>query len=236
MTSRDIEIAVPGGVLPAYLALTDTGRSAPAVVLLQEIFGVNANMRQVADDHAARGFDAIVPDLFWRQQPGVQLDPLRAEDRDRAVQLMNGMDQALAVDDALAAAAQLKTLAGSTRKVAAVGWCLGGKLAYLLATKPGIAAAVSYYGVAIQGALDQAVNIRVPLLLHIAEDDHLCPPPARKAIVDAMSPHPGVQVLTYPNVGHAFARFASPAFNADAAMRADSATDAFLRETLAGSA
>lgn len=181
MVSCDIQITLAsGGVLPAYFAPAKGTDRAAGIVLLQEIFGINANMREITEEYAAHGFNAIAPDLFWRQEPGVRLDPGRAADRERATAFMKGMDQALAVDDALAAAMHLLLWPNATSKVGAVGYCLGGELAYLLSARQGIDAAVSYYGVGIQAALDKADAIRCPLLLHIAEEDHLCPPPQRK--------------------------------------------------------
>lgn len=233
MASSDIEINLPaGGRLPAYLAKAETDGPAGGVVILQEIFGVTDNLRAIADDYASQGFNAVVPDLFWRQEPGVKLDPSRPEDRERATQLMHGLDQALAVSDALAAAAMLRGLEGANGKVGAVGYCLGGKLAYLLSTEPGVDAAVSYYGVAIQKALDRAPDIRSPLLLHIAGDDHLCPPEAQDTIKTALGSQLGVTILTYPGVGHAFARRGGAGFDAAAADRADGATAALFAATL----
>ena len=214
----------------AYLAQPDRPNGA-GVVVLQEIFGVNANMRSVADELAAAGFTAIVPDLFWRQQPGVELNP--ATDRERATELMKGLDQDLAVQDALLAADYVRTLAGANGKVGAVGYCLGGKLAYLLSMKAGIDAAASYYGVAIQGALDQIGAVRSPLLLHIAEEDTLCPPEAQAAIEQAAGQHSDrVTVMRYPGVGHAFARRGSPVFDRPSAERADKTTKELLRANL----
>ena len=201
-------------------------------MLLQEIFGLNANIRAIADGYAARGYSVVAPDLFWRQEPGVQLDPANAADRDRATALMKGLDQRLVVADALAAASYLSALKGASGKVGAVGYCLGGKLAYLLAAHPEIHSAVSYYGVAIQAELGAAADIACPLLLHIAMDDHLCPPLAQSAIREALGPVEGVEILEYPGVGHAFARRGGPGFNAVAAERADMATAAFLTHTL----
>ena len=206
----------------AYLTQPDRPDGA-GVVILQEIFGVNANMRAVADAFSAAGFNAIVPDLFWRQQPGVELDP--ATDRDRATELMKGLDTELAVGDALVAADYLRSLDGANGKVGAVGYCLGGKLAFLLAMDPMIDAAVSYYGVAIQERLDQIGNVRSPLLLHLAEEDHLCPPDAQRAIEQAAAAHADrIHVIRYPGVGHAFARINSPAYVAASAEAADEAT------------
>jgi hypothetical protein len=129
------------GLLPAYVAGAEGAASRPAVVILQEIFGINANMRSVADNYAARDFVAIVPDLFWRQEKGLQLDPSVPEDRDRATTLMKGLDIELAVQDALAAVDYLRTDQHVSGGIAAVGYCLGGKLAYLLAMQPGVDAA-----------------------------------------------------------------------------------------------
>lgn len=99
MTSGDIHITLPtGGALPAYFAPASRAGSTAGIVLLQEIFGVNDNMREIADDYAKRGFHAIVPDLFWRQEPGVHLDPANPADRERATVLMKGLDQSLAVE------------------------------------------------------------------------------------------------------------------------------------------
>jgi len=231
--SSDIQIALRDGeTLPAYLARADGRSSAAGIVLLQEIFGVNANMRALADDYAARGFNAIVPDLFWRQEPSVQLDPADAAGRERATELMRGLDTALALDDAVAAATHLRSFDNASGKVGAVGFCLGGKLAYLLATRPQIDAAVSYYGVAIQSVLDKAKDVRAPLLLHIAQQDQLCPPEAQTAIKNALASHAHVTILDYPSVGHAFARRGGSGFDEAAADKADHATADFLARTL----
>lgn len=219
-----------GSSFDAYLARPRDANGA-GVVILHEIFGVNANMRSVADALAAAGFNAIVPDLFWRQQPGVQLDPER--DRERATELMKGLDVGLAVSDALLAADHLRTLGRSNGKIGAVGYCLGGKLAYLLSADERIDAAVSYYGVGIHGVLDRIGDVRCPLLLHVAEDDHLCPPDAQDEIERAAAGlSDRICVVRYPGVGHAFARRGSPAFHRESANRADDATTAFLRAKL----
>lgn len=233
MTSSRIDVDLPSGdKMPAYLASPEGEAAASGVVLLQEIFGINANMRAVADDYASRGIVAIVPDLFWRQEPGVELDPSSAADRDRATELMKGMDQPQAVEDALGAAAYLRAMDGGPAKVGAVGYCLGGKLAFLLATRSGIDAAVSYYGVAIQASLDKASDLQAPLLLHIAGEDHLCPPEAQAKIKDALASVEDVTVMDYPGVGHAFARRGGQGYDAASAERADGATAAFLQQHL----
>lgn len=237
MPSSIIDIPLNSGeTMPAYLARPADDNPRGGIVLLQEIFGINANMRAIADDYASRGYMAIAPDLFWRQEKGVELDPAKAEDRDRATELMKGMDQNLAVDDALASAAYLREMASDDLNVGAVGYCLGGKLAFMLSTKDGIDAAVSYYGVAIQSVLDKAPEIKAPLLLHIAMDDHLCPPEAQQAIHDALGHCQNVTIIDYPGVGHAFARKGGASFDQAAAQKADAATTEFFDSELSAAA
>lgn len=226
LTSADEE------TFEAYLATPDAANGA-GIVLLQEIFGVNSNMRATADSYAAEGYHVIVPDLFWRQERGVELDPGNEADRERAAELLKGLDQILAVEDSLIAADYLRNVPGNSGKIGAVGYCLGGKLAYLMATRDGIDVAVSYYGVLIQSALEQIPNIRCQLLLHIACDDHLCPQDAQASIIDAAASRSEIiTVLTYPHVGHAFARRGSAVYNSEAAKRADAATLALLNKDL----
>ncbi len=225
-----------GKAFTGYLALPKRP-IGPALVILQEIFGINANVRAIADGYADAGYIAIAPDLFWRQKPNVELDPGSAEDREQATAFLKGLDVPLAVSDSLTAAAHARSVQGASGKVGAVGYCLGGKLAYLLATHEGIDAAVSYYGVGIQGALDQAPKVQCPLLLHIAAEDALCPPPAQASIKQAMAPlGKQVVIMDYPGVGHAFARRGGSGFDARSASRADGATVSFLASQLGVSA
>ena len=214
----------------AYRARPDGPLPVHGIVLLQEIFGINAFVREAADRWASAGYAVIAPDLFWRQQPRVELNPESGADRARAMDLMKGLNETLALQDIQSAATFLRTSMTCT-KVAAIGYCLGGKLAYLAATQPGIDAAVSYYGVAIQSSLDRASSIKAPLLLHLAGDDHLCPATAQEKIVETLKPA-GVQIELHPGVGHGFARFGSPIFNDAAFTKADGTTRRFLSSAL----
>ncbi len=234
MASNNIEVELPSGEkMPAYFAKGQGTEPSPSVVILQEIFGVNANIRAIADDYAERNFNAVAPDLYWRQQAGVQLSAKKPEEVKQAMDLMKGMDQELAAQDAVAAGNFARQLEGANGKLGAVGYCIGGKIAYLLATKPGVDAAVSYYGIAIYGALDKASEIKCPLLLHIPEEDHLCPPEAQAKIKQALASRSGVRIMTYPGVDHAFARQGGDAFNAEATKRADAGTAALFADALA---
>ena len=230
MASDRITIDLPSGDhMAAYLARPDGPQSNMGIVLLQEIFGVNAKLRAVADRHAAIGIATIVPDLYWRQERGVDLDPAKQADTDRGMALMKGMDQDQAAQDALAAADHLRGLDGGPTRIGAIGYCIGGKLAYLVSMQSGVEAAVSYYGIAIYAALDKAAEARMPLLLHLAEDDKLCPPDAQAEIKAAFAPMPNVEIMTYPGVGHAFARRGGDATYAPPAGRADKATPHLLQ-------
>jgi carboxymethylenebutenolidase len=231
--SHDVKVtAGDGGGFSAYLAAPQTPNGA-VLVVLQEIFGVNSNIRGIADDFAAEGYVAIAPDLFWRQEPRVQLDPSREADRAKAMHLNTHLDQRQAIADAAAALEVARGYASPTASGFAVGYCLGGKLAYLMAARGMVNAAVSYYGVGIQAALDEVPNIKGRILLHVAENDALCPPEAQQKIrvaVSAMGPR-GI-VLTHPGAAHAFARRNGAAFNAEATTRANIATQDFLTAAL----
>jgi carboxymethylenebutenolidase len=212
-----------GHEFSAYLALPAGGRG-PGVVVLQEIFGVNANMRSVCDWFAARGFLAVCPDLFWRIEPGLELSP--ESDFDRALGMLGKLDFAKAVDDAAAAMNFLRDHPACTRRVGAVGYCLGGRLAYELAVRYQPDAAVGYYGVGIEQVLG---NVRGPLMLHVAGLDKYCPPAALEKIQAA---HPGA-VHLYPNCDHAFARKGGMHCDPAAAELADLRTiEFFLRHLI----
>src|SRR2546426_10678541 len=159
-----------GGACAAYLALPASG-TGPGIVVMQEIFGVNQVMRDITDWYAAHGCVAICPDLFWRQEPGVQLTDQTEAEWQRALQLYQGLDEATAVADTAAAMAFLRAHPACTGKAGGVGFCLGGKLVYLLAARHDPDCAVGYYGVGIDNALTEAANIRCPLMLHIRSEE-----------------------------------------------------------------
>src|SRR5882672_8626534 len=181
--------AFAGGEFDGYLALPASG-SGPGIVVLQEIFGVNAHMRSVADWYAARGFVALCPDLFWRQERGVQLTDQTPEEWQKAFALYQGLDEAKAVDDAGAALEFLRAHPACNGSVGAVGFCLGGNLAWLLSVRYQPDCAVGYYGVSIEKTLREAKNLSSPLMLHIAGKDQYCPPAAQEQIHAALDSNP----------------------------------------------
>ena len=194
--------AFDGGEFDAYLALPASGYG-PGIVVLQEIFGVNSFMRSVADWYAAHGFVALCPDLFWRMERGVDLTEA---DRPKAFELYRKLDEAKAVEDSAAALEFLRKHPACSGRAGAVGFCLGGNLAYLLSVRYKPDCAVGYYGVSIEKSLDEARNLNNPLMLHIAGADQFCPPEAQAQIHAALDANPLVTIHDYPGRGHAFGR------------------------------
>ena len=222
-----------GGKFEAYLALPASGYG-PGIVVLQEIFGVNAHMRSVADWYAVRGFVALCPDLFWRQERGVELTDQTPEDWQKAFALYQGLDEAKAVDDSAAALEFLRQHAACNGRVGAVGFCLGGNLAYLLAVRYQPDCAVGYYGVSIEKSLAEAPHLSTPLMLHIAGRDQYCPPEAQAQIHSALDAHPLVSICDYAEQNHAFGRPGGEHYDGSAAELANLRTLEFFARNLFG--
>ncbi|WP_353859143.1 dienelactone hydrolase family protein [Azospirillum formosense] len=229
------DISIPagdGGSFSAYVAKPAGGGPAPGLVVIQEIFGVNQVMRDLCDGFAAQGWLAVCPDLFWRQEPGVQITDKTQEEWNRAFALMNGMDQDKAVDDLKATLAWLRQSPDCTGKAGSVGYCLGGRLAFMMAARSDSDANVSYYGVGLDGLTGEAASITKPLLMHIAEKDQFVPAEAREKILAAVKGNPNVTAHVYPGVDHAFARAGGAHFDAEAAELANGRTTAFFKQHL----
>lgn len=231
MSGQEITISGPDGSFAAYLATPAVG-NAPGIVIIQEIFGVNAVMRAMADELSASGFFALVPDLFWRLEPGVQLTDKTEAEWQRAFDLMKRFDAAAGVTDIQTAITHLRAVPGCTGKVGAVGYCLGGLLAYLTAVRTDADASVGYYGVNIQTMLGEAANIRKPLMLHIAGKDEFVPPDAQQQIVDGLAGNKLVTIHRYPQMDHAFARPGGKHYDQANAGLANSRTATFFRQHL----
>lgn len=231
MKGRYIDIpSRDGGTFRGYLATPAQGKG-PGIVLCHEIYGVNATMREVADYYAEEGYTVLAPDLFWRAEPGIELG-YSPEDSERAFALYRGFDQDKGVEDIDASIRTLDSLAECAGKVGVLGFCLGGKLAYLAACRlPNVACAVSYYGVGIETALGEAAALRGRLVLQIAAQDRFCPAEAQQQILAALSNHENVEVYICPGVDHAFARAGGEHWNKAAALMAHQrSVTAFRRE------
>ncbi len=226
MKPPSIQVRSEDGEFAAYLA-APARPNGVAIVVLQEIFGVNANIRAIADGYAQRGFTVVAPDLFWRSGQGIELDPSSETDKAEALELMKQLDRNQAVSDGAAALRELRNRIPGLKPSAAVGYCFGGAISYLMAARGIVDVGVAYYGTGIHTLLDEMAAPKGRLLLHIAGDDYLCPEEAQRKIVDAAA-QAGAQVIVHPSVGHAFARVGGDAYDREAAERADSATQALL--------
>jgi Dienelactone hydrolase and related enzymes len=219
------------GDFSAYLAAPESGQG-PGVVLLQEIFGVNAVMRELADLYATRGFFALVPDLFWRIRPGINLTDKTDGEWQEAFALLQQFDIAAGIKDVQTAITALRSQAGVNGKVGASGYCLGGLLAYLTATRTDADACVDYYGINIQKFLAESGNLQNPLMLHVAVKDEFQPPEAQKLVADGLASNPLVTLYDYPEMSHAFARPGGAHYDAANASLANSRTISFFRQHL----
>lgn len=225
--------AKDGGTFGAYIAFPAAKTQAPALIVIQEIFGVNAELRAKCDELARAGFVTCAPDLFWRQEPGVQLTDKTDAEWQKAFGFYNGFDVDKGVEDLRATLHVLKGHAATTGQVGCVGYCLGGKLAYLMAARTKIDCAVSYYGVGLEGLLDESASIKKPLMLHIAELDKFVPPAAQDTINKGLKNNPLITVHSYPGVDHAFARGQGQHYDEAAAKQANARTLDFFRAHLA---
>ena len=224
-------ISVPardGASFKAYLATPEYG-SGPGIVLLQEIFGINQYIRDVADYYAEEGYVVLAPDLFWRLEPGVELDE---SDFQKAFALYQKFDVAKAVEDIVATVAALRARPACKGKIGALGFCLGGKLAYLAAAEAGVDCAVGYYGVAIEQQLDLVPKIKCPLVLQFAAEDKFVPAAAVAEIRKAFAGRGNVDIHVYPGVDHAFARPGGHAWNKPATLMAHSRSIALFRRVM----
>lgn len=207
-------------------------KPAGAVVLIQEIFGVNDALRATAATLAEYGFFVLAPDLFWRQEPNVDLTDKSDAEWKKAFALMNGFDQAKGVDDLKATLHAARKLPGSNGRAATVGFCLGGRLAFMMATHSDADLNIAYYGVGLDGLLGDLPRVHKPLLLHIAEKDEYVPPEAQHKILAATKGNPHVHAYSYRDVQHAFARVNGIHYNALAATIANGRTGEALAAAL----
>lgn len=228
------DITIPskdGGSFNAYIAMPEVG-PAPCVIVIQEIFGINQGIREKCDWLARQGFVACAPDLFWRIKPGIELSDQVPEELERAFELFGLFDIEKGIEDIRATKHTLKGHADSSGKVGCLGYCLGGKLAYLTACQTDIDASIGYYGVGIEELLAQANNIQNPLMLHIAEEDGFVPKEAQGKIHQELGNNGKVTLHSYAGMDHAFTRVGGDNYDPQAAQIADQRSIEFLKTHL----
>jgi carboxymethylenebutenolidase len=229
--SKYITVETPDGSFQAYVARPST-LPAPAIVVIQEIFGVNADLRDTCDELAAQGYLALSPDLFWRMEPGIDLSDQSEAEWKKGVALYTAFDLDKGVADIAATLQTARTLAGASGKVGLMGFCLGGLMAFITTARAGADASVVYYGGRTEQYLAEAKNIRNPLLMHLGEEDEYINKDAQKAIIEALKGNPLAQVFTYPGSMHAFARHRGVHYDKAAATLANGRTADFFKRNL----
>ena len=217
------------GGFAAYVATPKTPRGG-TVVLIQEIFGVNHAMRALCDWVADMGFHAIAPDLFWRIEPGIDITDGSEAEWKRAFELFNLFDQKKGVEDLTATLAAARKLGDG--RVGTMGFCLGGRLAAMMAIGSDADCNISYYGVGLEGMADDFAKVKAPLLMHIAEKDKFVPPEAQAKILAAVKGLPNIAAYVYPGVDHAFARMGGHSWDGLAATIANGRTAELLAAKL----
>jgi carboxymethylenebutenolidase len=226
----EIDPLAHDGKFNAYVA-EPQGEPKAAVVVIQEIFGVNEGIRRKCDHWASLGYLAFAPDLFWRLQPGVELDPDVSEQFQEALGLMGRFDQDLGIRD-IEATIRAARQRGAA-KVGCVGYCLGGRLAFMTSTRTDVDASVGYYGVGIDNLLREKHAIARPLMLHIPTADGFVGPEVQKAMHEGLDDHPKVVLHDYEGLDHGFAAEMGQRRVETAARLADSRTEAFFADHLA---
>ena len=219
------------GEFTAYRA-TPASTPKAAIVVIQEIFGVNAGIRRKCDTLAEAGYLAIAPDLFWRLEPGIELDPDIKPEFDRALELMGQFDQDKGIADMEAAVRAVRSELGDGTKVGVVGYCLGGRLAFMTAARTDVDASVGYYGVGIDGLLGEKNAIAHPVLLHVPEEDHFVDKDAQAAMHAGLDDHPKVTIYDYAGEDHGFATEFGERRSDASAKLADERTAKFFAEHL----
>jgi len=219
------------GDFTAYRA-TPAGTPKAAIVVIQEIFGVNAGIRRKCDTLAEAGYLAIAPDLFWRLEPGIELDPDIKPEFDRALELMDQFDQDKGIADIEASIRAARAELGDRGKVGVVGYCLGGRLAFMTAARTDVDASVGYYGVGIEGLLGEKNAIAHPVLLHVPEEDHFVDKDAQAAMHAGLDDHPKVTIYDYAGEDHGFATEFGERRSDASAKLADERTAEFFAEHL----
>lgn len=221
----------PNSAFRGYLA-RPASLPAPTVVVLQELFGVNADMRQTCDELAADGFIALCPDLFWRQRPGVDLNVRSPEDWITGLALYTAFDRDRGVGDVVCAMDAAARLEGGTGKVGLLGYCMGALLAFMTAARSRVDAAVCFHGADTEKYLDEASAISSPMMLHLAGEDEFMPRAARNAITATLGWRPEIQVFCYEGCHHAFTRHNGLHYEAGAARLAIARTRRFLHDAI----
>ena len=229
--SNRISINGRNGTFGAYIARPENA-PAPAVVVLHEVFGINADIREKCDELAEQGFIGVAPELYWRQEKGVDLSVRSEPDWQHGLRLNQAYDRdggAMDIKDTTETVAKLRECTG---KVGVMGYCIGGLMTFLTTVRYGVDAAVAYHGGDTEKYLDEAGGFRAPMLMHLGEEDEFISKAAQAQIKAALAGKPNVTIYSYPGQWHAFTRINGVHYNAEAAALANARTNEFLNQQL----
>ncbi|HVO02188.1 MAG TPA: dienelactone hydrolase family protein [Candidatus Cybelea sp.] len=222
--------AKDGGTFRGYLATPASGKG-PGIVLCQEIFGVNAYVREVADSYAKDGYTVLAPDLFWRIEPNVDMG-YSPQEWERAFDFFKKFNVDKGIEDIGVAGEALRKRPECSGKVGALGFCLGGKLAYLTACRVRVDASVCYYGVGIDQNLDESKNIKCPMVMHFADQDQFVPMESIEKVRAHFKSRPEIEIYVYHGVDHAFARSGGDHYDKAATLTAHARSMALFKKAL----
>jgi carboxymethylenebutenolidase len=227
-----LRITSPDGSFTAYHA-RPARNAGPVIVVLHEVFGVNADLRATCDELAAEGFIAICPELFWRREPHVDLSIRAPSDWEKGLALYKAFDLDAGVRDIEATVTAARKLPGASGRVGVMGFCLGGLLTFLAAARTRVDAAVAFHGGRTEEFLDETPAIEAPLQMHLAAEDEFIPKRAQREITTALASNAGCEVFSYPGCNHAFSRHDGMHFDADAARLSRTRTLEFFNRHIA---
>jgi carboxymethylenebutenolidase len=230
MPGQTIDISADKAGFTGYLALPESKRG-PGLLLVQEIFGVNKHIRETADLYAEAGFVVLAPDVFWRVQPHVELD-YTPDDLKQGMQLAQKIDKEQMIKDMASAITTLKERPEYAGKVGVVGYCLGGTVAYKLATHDLVDCAIGYYGGGIDQSLDESKNLHCPLMLHFGAKDSHIPLTSVDKIRHGLEGKGHVEIFVYDNADHGFNCDQRPSYDRKSAMLAYGRSMVLLQKTL----
>lgn len=229
--NKHVSITGRDGKFSAYVARPDV-LPAPAIVVLQELFGVNDDIRKTCDELATQGFVAVAPDLFWRLEPGVDLSVTSEADWQHGLRLYQNYDREAGVRDIQDTIKFAGALPECNGKVAILGYCLGALMVFMTAVRSEVDAAVAYHGSDTDKYLGETDRLSAPLIMHLGEEDEFIPKSAQAAIKEALSRKPNATVYSYPGQKHAFSRHGGAHYDASAASLAHERTYQFLHQQL----
>jgi len=229
--SENIHVTTLDGTFSAYVVRPDA-RPAPAIVVLHEVFGVNSDMRATCHELAERGYIAVCPDLFWRQEPGLDLSHWTDAEWAKGLALYNAYNLETGVSDIVDTITTARTLDGSSGKVGVMGFCLGGLMTFLTAARGNADGAVAYYPGSAENHLEEATAVSIPIMMHLGEEDEFISKGAQRMIRDAFASNTEAKIFSYPVCSHAFARHTGVHYNPSAAEIANERTWAFFDREL----